>query len=62
MPTLFLVVKSLPRGARVEKQVLVHTGDFTVPDDDDEDTSTQISCAPEFISGTCTRLDVVPVH
>ncbi|KAG1892328.1 meiotically up-regulated 71 protein [Suillus subluteus] len=49
-PTLFLVVASLPRGARVEKQVLVHTGEFTVPDED-EDTFTQVSRTPEFLSG-----------
>ncbi|KAG2152366.1 meiotically up-regulated 71 protein [Suillus cothurnatus] len=49
-PTLFLVVASLPRGARVEKQVLVHTGQFTVPDED-EDTFTQVSRTPEFLSG-----------
>ncbi|KAG0709763.1 hypothetical protein DFH29DRAFT_1012164 [Suillus ampliporus] len=50
-PMLFLVVASLPRGARVEKQVLVHTGCFTIPDEDDEDTFTQISRIPEFLSG-----------
>ncbi|KAG1755567.1 hypothetical protein EDB19DRAFT_1661988 [Suillus lakei] len=50
-PALFLVVASLPRGARVEKQVLVHTGNFTVPDEDDEDTFTQISRTPECLSG-----------
>lgn len=49
-PTLFLVVASLPRGVRVEKQVLVHTGEFTVPDED-EDTFTQVSRPPEFLSG-----------
>lgn len=49
-PTLFLVVASLPRGARVEKQVLVHTGIFMVPDED-EDMFTQVSRTPEFLSG-----------
>ncbi|OAX44530.1 hypothetical protein K503DRAFT_729194 [Rhizopogon vinicolor AM-OR11-026] len=62
IPTLFVVVASLPRGARVEKQVLVHTGDFTVPDEDDEDTFKQISCTPSFLSGTCMCLDVVLVR
>ncbi|KAG1907061.1 meiotically up-regulated 71 protein [Suillus fuscotomentosus] len=47
-PTLFLVVASLPRGARIEKQVLVHTGKFTVLD---EDTFIQVSHTPEFVSG-----------
>ncbi|KAG1872757.1 hypothetical protein C8R48DRAFT_695539, partial [Suillus tomentosus] len=49
-PTLFLVVASLPRGARVEKQVLVHTAKFTVLDED-EDTFIQVSRTPEFVSG-----------
>ncbi|KAG2349032.1 hypothetical protein BDR05DRAFT_873705 [Suillus weaverae] len=52
-PTLFLVVASLPRGARIEKQVLVHTGEFTVPD---EDTFTQVSRTPDFLSGTCMHI------
>ncbi|KAG1759806.1 hypothetical protein EDD22DRAFT_848950 [Suillus occidentalis] len=49
-PTLFLVVASLPRGARIEKQVLVHTGEFTVPDGD-EDTFTQVPRLPDFLCG-----------
>ncbi|KAG2156182.1 hypothetical protein DEU56DRAFT_906354 [Suillus clintonianus] len=60
-PTLFLVVASLPRGARVEKQVLVHTGNFTVPDEDDEDTFTQISRAPDFLSGDIDAKTVAAV-
>ncbi|KAG1752662.1 uncharacterized protein EDB91DRAFT_1103724 [Suillus paluster] len=51
MPMLFLIVASLPRGARVEKQVLVHSGHFTVPDEDDEGTFTEVSRTPEFLSG-----------
>lgn len=35
-PTLFVVVKELPRDALVEKQVLSHTGRVLVKDDDDE--------------------------
>lgn len=34
MPTLFVAVKSLPKGALVEKQILAHTGRCTVLDDD----------------------------
>ncbi|KAI0774189.1 hypothetical protein C8Q74DRAFT_1201149 [Fomes fomentarius] len=33
-PTLFVVVPELPKGALVEKQVLVHTGQCNVEDDD----------------------------
>ncbi|KAH9062846.1 hypothetical protein EDB87DRAFT_1710829, partial [Lactarius vividus] len=36
-PTLFLVVKDLPKGALIEKQVLYHTGRGFAADDDDED-------------------------
>ncbi|KAI0750773.1 hypothetical protein C8Q80DRAFT_1268091 [Daedaleopsis nitida] len=46
-PTLFVVVPALPRGALVEKQVLVHTGQCDVEDDDD---------------GTIVRRSVVPVY
>ncbi|KAG2369571.1 hypothetical protein BDR07DRAFT_1371140 [Suillus spraguei] len=48
-----LRVASLPRGARVEKQMLVHTGIFTVPDTD-EDIRTGIS-PPVFICETDWR-------
>ncbi|KAJ7904650.1 hypothetical protein B0H14DRAFT_2663796 [Mycena olivaceomarginata] len=34
-PTLFLVVQSLPKNALVEKQVFLHTGRITIPDEDD---------------------------
>lgn len=37
IPTLFLAVKSLPRNALVEKQVILHTGRVLVQDQDDED-------------------------
>lgn len=33
-PTLFLGVPALPKGALVEKQVVLHTGRFMVPDED----------------------------
>jgi len=33
---LFVAVKSLPKDALVEKQVLVHTGQVLVPDEDEE--------------------------
>ncbi|KAF9464425.1 hypothetical protein BDZ94DRAFT_1297190 [Collybia nuda] len=35
-PMLFLVVKELPKGAMIEKQVLQHTGRCTVVDEDEE--------------------------
>ncbi|KZT12538.1 uncharacterized protein LAESUDRAFT_638886 [Laetiporus sulphureus 93-53] len=35
-PTLFLVVSALPKGALVEKQVLLHTGQYLLPDEEDE--------------------------
>ena len=45
-PTLFVVVPELPRGALVEKQVLVHTGQCDIEDDD----------------GTLVRRNVEPFH
>jgi diphthine-ammonia ligase len=36
VPTLFLLVKGLPKDALVEKQVILHTGRCFVNDDDDE--------------------------
>ncbi|KAI0776109.1 hypothetical protein BD413DRAFT_649402 [Trametes elegans] len=45
-PTLFVVVPELPKGALVEKQVMVHTGLCDVEEDD----------------GTVVRRDVVPVY
>ncbi|KAH7930747.1 hypothetical protein BV22DRAFT_1078565 [Leucogyrophana mollusca] len=47
--TLFIVVKSLPRGALVEKQVLLHSGRCLIPDEDG-DLSLQ-SRIPEFAEG-----------
>lgn len=40
-PTLFIVVKALPKGAMVEKQVLLHTGRCEVVDEDDGEMSIQ---------------------
>ncbi|KAJ7684045.1 hypothetical protein B0H17DRAFT_1226051 [Mycena rosella] len=34
-PTLFLVVESLPKNAIIEKQVMLHTGRVSIPDEDD---------------------------
>ncbi|KAG9219011.1 hypothetical protein CCMSSC00406_0001421 [Pleurotus cornucopiae] len=36
VPSLFVVVKALPKGAQVEKQVLYHTGRFNTTDEDGE--------------------------
>lgn len=41
IPTLFLVVKDLPKDALVEKQVLFHTGRCMIPDEDDGEVSLQ---------------------
>lgn len=40
-PTLFLVVKALPKGALVEKQSLLHTGRCMITDGDDGEISLQ---------------------
>ncbi|KAJ7638968.1 hypothetical protein FB45DRAFT_417505 [Roridomyces roridus] len=40
-PTLFLVVKQLPKNALVEKQVLLHTGRVMVPDEEDGELSVE---------------------
>jgi hypothetical protein len=50
VPTLFLAVKSLPRGALVEKQVVLHTGRVLARNEDDEDAGdepTWTECEPE---------------
>jgi diphthine-ammonia ligase len=47
VPTLFLAVKSLPRDALVEKQILLHTGRVLVPDEEDEDTPVWTAQDPE---------------
>ncbi|KAI0732994.1 hypothetical protein C8Q72DRAFT_958352 [Fomitopsis betulina] len=35
-PLLYAIVAALPKGAQVERQVLLHTGRVTIPDEDDE--------------------------
>lgn len=58
-PTLYTVVSSLPRGARVEKHVLVHSGRFVVPDPESsrqeehgvEEEELVIDKTPEFSQG-----------
>ncbi|KAJ7765005.1 hypothetical protein DFH07DRAFT_1015601 [Mycena maculata] len=40
-PTLFLVVKDLPKNAIVEKQVVLHTGRVSIPDEDDGELAVQ---------------------
>ncbi|KAH7887634.1 hypothetical protein F5I97DRAFT_862930 [Phlebopus sp. FC_14] len=61
-PTLFTVLHSLPRGARVEKQVVVHSGRFVIPCPDavgeasEEDSAEMITIEknPEFVMGEIT--------
>ncbi|PPR07211.1 hypothetical protein CVT26_012644 [Gymnopilus dilepis] len=36
-PSLFLVIKELPKGALIEKQVILHTGKFHIQDEDDNE-------------------------
>ena len=53
VPTLYAVVSSLPRGARVEKQVVVHSGRFVTLDARDHgETDEVVVVSPEFIQGT----------
>lgn len=48
-PTLFVVVAALPKGALVEKQVVLHTGRFEVKDEYGEvEINTQL---PTFQEG-----------
>ncbi|KAJ7507949.1 hypothetical protein B0H11DRAFT_1849356 [Mycena galericulata] len=49
-PTLFLVVQHLPKNALVEKQVMLHTGRVSIPDEDDGELVVQ-SRAPIFEQG-----------
>jgi diphthine-ammonia ligase len=37
MPTLLIGIPALPKGALVEKQVLIHTGRRLVQDEDEDD-------------------------
>ncbi|EPT03708.1 hypothetical protein FOMPIDRAFT_49117 [Fomitopsis schrenkii] len=49
-PLLYAVVAALPKGAQIEKQVLLHTGRVTLPDEDDE--LIQCTVKPVFEQGT----------
>ncbi|KAF9247329.1 hypothetical protein BU15DRAFT_39022 [Melanogaster broomeanus] len=55
-PTLYVVLSSLPRGARVEKQVLVHSGRFVVPclesPSEEEEEEMLVDKSPEFVQGS----------
>ncbi|KAI0269129.1 hypothetical protein BC834DRAFT_922815 [Gloeopeniophorella convolvens] len=51
-PSLFVVVKELPKGALVEKQVLYHTGRGAVVDEDGD--SSLESRPPSYDSGTAS--------
>lgn len=50
-PTLFLVVAHLPKNSLVEKQVLLHTGRVSLPDEDDGELVVQRR-TPIFEQGT----------
>ncbi|KIL00598.1 hypothetical protein PAXRUDRAFT_129434 [Paxillus rubicundulus Ve08.2h10] len=59
-PTLCAVLSSLPRGARIEKQVLVHSGRFVDHDgestfeDTEEEEGSVMDRPPEFVDGLVT--------
>jgi len=53
-PTLFLVVKDLPKGALIEKQVLYHTGRGFAADDEDGDIA-RVSHLPLYGSDVFTE-------
>ncbi|KAI5123446.1 hypothetical protein M0805_006150 [Coniferiporia weirii] len=48
VPTLFIGAKSLPKGAQVETQVIVHTGQYTAIDDEETEVR---QCKPIFEKG-----------
>ena len=51
-PTLYAVVASLPRGARLEKEVVVHSGRFVTIDPDFTDNDgDEIERIPTFEQG-----------
>jgi diphthine-ammonia ligase len=50
IPTIFLIVKALPKAALVEKQVLLHTGRCFVSGDEYEEPSLQVQ-VPTFTQG-----------
>ncbi|PCH41130.1 hypothetical protein WOLCODRAFT_143406 [Wolfiporia cocos MD-104 SS10] len=58
-PTLFLVVPALPKGALVEKQVLMHTGQCMMADEDD---SVLQSVTAKFVQGDIANLENGRIH
>ncbi|KAH9938240.1 uncharacterized protein B0H18DRAFT_1080984 [Fomitopsis serialis] len=59
-PLLYLFVPTLPKGALVEKQVILHTGRCLVPDEDDE--MIQRNIEPSFRQGTHEGQDGARCH
>ncbi|KAG6378701.1 hypothetical protein JVT61DRAFT_12973 [Boletus reticuloceps] len=55
IPTLYAVLSSLPRGARIEKQVFVHSGRFVTLDLEEGDESV-VDKSPEFTQGKASTL------
>ncbi|KAI9574698.1 hypothetical protein HD554DRAFT_2166162 [Boletus coccyginus] len=59
-PTLYAILSSLPRGARLEKQVLVHSGRFVTSnvdsceEEDEGDDEPAVDKSPEFVQGDMT--------
>jgi diphthine-ammonia ligase len=51
IPSIFVVIKELPRGALVEKQTLLHTGRVLETADDEEDEPTWTNKEPCWHSG-----------
>jgi diphthine-ammonia ligase len=56
---LFIVVKALPKGAMVEKQVILHTGRCEVIDEDDGEMSIQ-DRQPVYKQGKPIVIRVLP--
>lgn len=61
-PTLYAVLSSLPRDARIEKQVLVHSGRFVTFDpessNEEEEDEQAVVKSPEFVQGNA----LPPLH
>ena len=55
VPVLFVGVPELPKGALIEKQVLVHTGRCDLEDDDV--TTIRRNVAPVYVKGEGACLD-----
>jgi len=56
IPTLFITVRGLPKGALIEKQVLYHTGRGCAADEDGD--TAPVSCPPIYGSETFAEADV----